>query len=184
MANSVLTKKIFAQALKELMQTRSFEKISIADITQACGMNRNSFYYHFKDKYELVNWIFFTEITKEITANSSKELTTWEVLNKIAHYFYQNRSFYINVFQYQGQNSFSTYFKEALKSMIDEKTTAAFTETIDPEFENLYQNWLLDALVQFFIDWLNETEVCPPDHLIKMLKQATYDIAKKVLKKD
>ena len=34
---------------------------SIADITSTCGLNRQTFYYHFEDKYELLNWIYYTE---------------------------------------------------------------------------------------------------------------------------
>ena len=58
MADSNITKKALAEALKELMEEKSFEKINIGDICEKCEMNRKSFYYHFKDKYDLVNWIF------------------------------------------------------------------------------------------------------------------------------
>ena len=61
MADSNITKRALAEALKELMEEKSFSKISVADICGKCNMNRKSFYYHFKDKYDLVNWIFDTE---------------------------------------------------------------------------------------------------------------------------
>ena len=61
MADSNITKKALATALKDLMSEMSFEKITISDICEKCDMNRKSFYYHFKDKYDLVNWIFDTE---------------------------------------------------------------------------------------------------------------------------
>ncbi len=50
MTDSNITKKALAAALKDLMKTTSFEKISIQDICEKCHMNRKSFYYHFKDK--------------------------------------------------------------------------------------------------------------------------------------
>ena len=46
------------EALKGLMAEMPFEKINVSQICERCGMNRKSFYYHFKDKYDLVNWIF------------------------------------------------------------------------------------------------------------------------------
>ena len=61
MADSNITKLALSGALKELLEEQSFEKISVSDICERCGMNRKSFYYHFKDKYDLVNWIFDTE---------------------------------------------------------------------------------------------------------------------------
>lgn len=44
--------------MKKLMEKKPFSKISVGDICEDCGMNRKSFYYHFRDKYDLVNWIF------------------------------------------------------------------------------------------------------------------------------
>ncbi|MFQ8833035.1 MAG: TetR family transcriptional regulator [Ruthenibacterium lactatiformans] len=61
MPDSNITKHAIAAALKELCREKSFDKISIADITSTCGLNRQTFYYHFEDKYELLNWIYYTE---------------------------------------------------------------------------------------------------------------------------
>ena len=55
MSESKSTKKAFSRALKELMAEASFSKISVADICRKCNKNRKSFYYHFKDKYDLAN---------------------------------------------------------------------------------------------------------------------------------
>ena len=58
MADSNITKRALASALKELMESTPFSKITVSDICAKCNMNRKSFYYHFKDKFDLVNWIF------------------------------------------------------------------------------------------------------------------------------
>ena len=55
MADSSITKNALAMALKQLMKTQGFDKISVSEICKECGMNRKSFYYHFRDKYDLVN---------------------------------------------------------------------------------------------------------------------------------
>ena len=61
MADSNITKRALASALKGLMEELPFDKINVAHICERCDMNRKSFYYHFRDKYDLVNWIFDTE---------------------------------------------------------------------------------------------------------------------------
>ena len=61
MADSNITKQALSNALKELLAERPFEKSSVSDICQKCSMNRKSFYYHVRDKDDLVNWIFDTE---------------------------------------------------------------------------------------------------------------------------
>ena len=54
--DSNITKHAIAAALKELCREKSFDKISIADITSTCGLNRQTFYYHFADTYALMDW--------------------------------------------------------------------------------------------------------------------------------
>jgi len=58
MSDSNITKKALAQALKGLMAEQPFSKISVGDICEECGMSRKSFYYHFKDKYDLTDYYF------------------------------------------------------------------------------------------------------------------------------
>ena len=66
MADSNITKSALASALKELMETTPFAKITVSDICAKCNMNRKSFYYHFKDKFDLVNWIYDVEYLSHV----------------------------------------------------------------------------------------------------------------------
>ena len=95
--------------MKELMAERPMEKIRIGDIVERCNMNRQSFYYHFKDKYDLVNWIFYTEFFADIQRSFDKP--GWELIEGMCQFFYDNRVFYTNALQVRGQNSFSEYFR-------------------------------------------------------------------------
>lgn len=108
MADSNITKRALAQALKELMMTQPLDKISVSNICEQCGLNRKSFYYHFRDKYELVSWIYYTEFME--TALKKQYRDSWEFMDEICSYFYENRIFYRKCFQQEGQNSFSEYF--------------------------------------------------------------------------
>ena len=57
MADSNITKRALATSLKELMAEQPFDKINVAQICERCNMNRKSYYYHFKDKYDLATKI-------------------------------------------------------------------------------------------------------------------------------
>ena len=59
-----MTKQTLAESLKKLLPHHSFEKITIKDITDAAGFIRPTFYNHFKDKYDLVEWIFTEEVIR------------------------------------------------------------------------------------------------------------------------
>ena len=76
MADSNITKSALASALKELMETTPFAKITVSDICAKCNMNRKSFYYHFRDIYDLVEWACLEESTKALQGKKTYE--TWQ----------------------------------------------------------------------------------------------------------
>lgn len=53
---SQITKRALEQSLKRLLLQKPLNKITISDITDDCGISRMTFYYHFKDIYDLVEW--------------------------------------------------------------------------------------------------------------------------------
>lgn len=55
------TKQALAAALKELMAQKPIENITIHDLTEHCGIRRQTFYYHFEDVYDLLRWMFQEE---------------------------------------------------------------------------------------------------------------------------
>ena len=53
---AIHTKKALKESLKKQLHCKRFDKITISDITNGCGMNRMTFYYHFSDIYDLMVW--------------------------------------------------------------------------------------------------------------------------------
>ena len=64
---SLLTEKALAASLKKLLEKKTLNKITVRDITDDCGVNRQTFYYHFHDVYDLVEWIFTQEAQKYLS---------------------------------------------------------------------------------------------------------------------
>ncbi|MDL2248126.1 TetR/AcrR family transcriptional regulator C-terminal domain-containing protein [Tyzzerella sp. OttesenSCG-928-J15] len=174
MAKHIVTKNTMAAALKELMTERPFSKISVRDIVERCSMNRNSFYYHFKDKYDLVNWIFYTEIAEEVTQFNAEVMPAWELLNKVFTYFYDNRNFYINALSVSGQNSFEEYFIELMGNIIRVRTMGVFH---DDGHKDFYVNFFADALSSAFLRWLKDGATIEPEKMTEMIKKATEGAA-------
>lgn len=75
MSSSLITKKALANSLKELMKDISLNKISVKNIVDNCGLNRQTFYYHFQDIFDLVEWIYKTEAVESIAQYRS--YSTW-----------------------------------------------------------------------------------------------------------
>jgi AcrR family transcriptional regulator len=91
MPDSSITKRALAEAMKTLMKQYPMEKIKIGDIVALCNMNRQSFYYHFKDKYDLVNWIYYTEFFEGILGSS--EEPDWGMIERICDFFMRTKCF-------------------------------------------------------------------------------------------
>lgn len=53
---SQITKRAMVASLKNLLLKKPLNKITISDITEECGVNRMTFYYHFQDVFELIEW--------------------------------------------------------------------------------------------------------------------------------
>lgn len=63
------TKKMLADTLVSILKKKPLSKISISEIVSTCQINRKTFYYHFADIYELLEWHFTQEINTIITPN-------------------------------------------------------------------------------------------------------------------
>ncbi|MBP2966662.1 dihydroxyacetone kinase transcriptional activator DhaS, partial [Acinetobacter baumannii] len=92
---SLITKKVIAYSLKALMKTKDFEKIAIKEIMEHADYRRQTFYDHFSDKYELLDWIYEQEITEIIEHFISYEHWT-KIIPRMLHYFEKNKQFYQN----------------------------------------------------------------------------------------
>lgn len=122
MGDSKTTRAAMAAAFKKLVIENSFEKVSIYEICDLCGMNRKSFYYHFHDKYELVVWIFENEFLKKVSEYPPENI--WDSISSLCEYFYNNKSFYKKILKIDGQNCFGEYFHELCKKTFAEKMRA------------------------------------------------------------
>lgn len=66
---SNITKKAIAASLKNLLKEKKLNKITVQDIADDCGINRQTFYYHFQDVYDLVEWICIQDTEKALKEN-------------------------------------------------------------------------------------------------------------------
>ena len=69
------TKYRLASALKNLMQTTPLDLISVKTLTEKCSLNRQTFYYHFRNLYDLLMWIFLNEQITTDVINVDEALT-------------------------------------------------------------------------------------------------------------
>ena len=167
LADSNITKRALAEALKHLLSEQPFEKISVGSICNECGLNRKSFYYHFKDKYELVNWIYDTEFLENILKKDFHD--SWELIEEFCKYLYENREFYKKTFQTEGQNSFSDYFSSIIYSVLYEHLEDIYKQ--EPHIDR-YVEFYTDTFVCSIKKWINRKDCMPAQEFSDFLKSA------------
>lgn len=176
MADSNITKQALAASLKELMQEVPFEKINVAHICEKCGMNRKSFYYHFKDKYELVNWIFdtgFIEIAA-VGTNKEKGNDRWAFIECVCEYFYEDKEFYRKALRIKGQNSFAEHFREYIFPILKNRLIDLLgKKTVD----DFVVDFWADAVVCAIERWLLEKHCMEPKNFVEKIKTVVQNAA-------
>lgn len=168
LADSNITKRALAEALRELMEEVPFDKIQVTHICERCHMNRKSFYYHFKDKYDLLNWILDTEfITLARDASAAENFDErLGALQAICRYFYRNRSFYRRALKIEGQNSLSGHLREICFPLLKARLVDLLGKDKVDDFE---ANFFADACMCAIERWLLEKDCMPPEQFVSRL---------------
>lgn len=175
MPDSNITKRALAQSMKTLMNARPFAKISVGDICETCGMNRKSFYYHFRDKYDLVNWVYYTEFVEALQQRQYEG--TWDFLMDMCEYFYANRAFYVNALKVSGQNSFREYFGQVFQPIIYAAVEESYASS---EHRAFYATFFSDAFLVSLERWLNEGAMVPKVY-VRLLRTSIEGTARRVI---
>ncbi|ADU73350.1 MAG TPA: TetR family transcriptional regulator [Hungateiclostridium thermocellum] len=158
MAKPELTKQLIAQTLKKLMLNTPLDKISVQEIVDACGLNRKTFYYHFRDKQDLVCWIFDTEFASLTDANHNNS-----VLDELVEHLYKNRDFYVAALTSNVQNNLSEHFFRIIYESVREKAQEVLGENkIAPAEFDMIVNYFANAIVGTITQWARDGMKSPP----------------------
>ena len=111
------TKSDLAAALKKMMEIKPIEKITIKDLVEICGVNRQTFYYHFDDVYDLLEWIF-EEDANRVLPNEVRYDQWREYVSMFFSYLYDNKSFAMNVYNSNSRLYMLRYLKGRLEECI------------------------------------------------------------------
>ena len=100
------TKALLAESLKELSKFKPVDKITIKELTKNCGLTSPTFYNHFRDKYELMAWIYNRQVEASLE-NFGRDDSFEDVICKWMEILLEDESFYLNLLKNAvGQNSF------------------------------------------------------------------------------
>ena len=153
---SQTTKRALAASLKTLLLQKPLNKITINDIAEDCGISRMTFYYHFKDIYDLVEWICVEDAARAL--EGKKTYDTWQkgFLN-IFHVVQANKPFILNVYRCVSRERIEQYLNPLIRNLIlgvvEEKSAGLTVDEGDRQFiAGFYEH----AFVGVMLDWIDE----------------------------
>ncbi len=108
------TKLQMAQTLKKLIQDRPFSKITVQDIVTECNINRNTFYYHFENNYDLLCFTYEQEVQNIVDSFHKANATIPQALDFVLDYIDKNIPFCKCAYESLGEQQLKIIFEKDL----------------------------------------------------------------------
>jgi probable dihydroxyacetone kinase regulator len=163
-------KVLLSDSFKELVLEKSVEKITIKQITDRAGVIRVTFYNHFQDKYELLEWICREEVVSPakilLQNNMQREAVTF-----IFTALMKNKGFYSHVAHTTGQNSFESIMRDLISETITEYFLTSETNK-STKYGWITTKWIADYYAQNFtfvlISWIDKGMSVSPEDMVSI----------------
>lgn len=148
------TKSALEASLKKLLLHKRIDKITINDLTSDCGISRMSFYYHFKDIYDLVEWVCVEDGKRAL--QDKKTYDTWqEGMNQIFEAVLENKVFILNVYGSVSKDKIENYLYkltyDLIADVVEEKCVGIDLMEQDKAFIADFYKY---GFVGIMLDWI------------------------------
>lgn len=168
---SQVTKRALEQSLKNLLLKKPLTKITVSDIADDCGINRMTFYYHFKDIYDLVEWSCLEDAKRAL--DEKKTYDTWQQgLLQIFEAVQQNKPFILNVYRCVHREQVEKYLQplvdELLIGVIEEKANGMTVRDEDKQFIAQAYGYMFIGLM---LDWIKDNMREDPRQIVDRLNR-------------
>lgn len=147
------TEQLIADTLKKLMSNESFDRITVQELSSACNIKRQTFYYYFRDIYDLLTWIFLNENTL-----INKEVKDWkEMVKQIIKYVNKNKNFVKHILESSARDLFeqfvySYFYSQILRQFVTFDKENKFTS----EERKFYVTYYTSAMTSCIILWIDQ----------------------------
>ena len=151
---SLVTKRALEASLKNLLLKKPLDKITINDIADDCGINRMTFYYHFRDIYDLVEWSCAEDAKKAL--DGKKTYQTWQQgLLQIFEAVKENKPFIMNVYRSVSREQVEQYlYKVTYGLLMDVVNEEAANEVSNENDKSFIAHFYKYAFVGIMLDWI------------------------------
>lgn len=183
---SSFTKKEIIATFFSLLEQKPLSKISVKNIVEACGINRNTFYYYYKDIYDLVDDIFNIE-TEKVTSQNPVHGYWQEGCLQSMHYLVEHSMIIHNVLNSISPEAIKAYlFKVAHGLLMTFSNKVTEGRAVPEEDKKFIADFYSHAFVGIFYEWLRSGMKQEPEKFIelmgRMLNGSIYDVLRRSAK--
>ena len=163
------TSKAIEESFIRLLNERPLDKITIKDIVDDCGISRMTFYYHFKDIYDLVEWACLEDARRAL--DEKKTYDTWQQgLLQIFEAVQENKPFILNVYRCVHREQVEKYLQplvdQLLLDVIDEEAAGMTLRDEDKQFIAKVYAYIFIGVM---LDWIKNDMRENPQEIVSRL---------------
>lgn len=170
---SLATRKEFAAALKKLMAIKPINKITVRELVAECGMNRNSFYYHFEDIYALFKWMIEAEAV-EVVRQYDLMMDYHEVVNFVLDYVENNQYLLANAYNAVGQAGLKRFlyldFISCLGNLIDQGAQKQ-NIALEEDYRQFLCAFYAEAIAGTLLDYITNPQTRSREKVVSYLER-------------
>lgn len=116
--NNSETKIQMAVALKKFIKNRPFSKITVQDIVSECNINRNTFYYHFENNYDLLYFTYEQEVQNIVDSFHKANATLPQAMDFVLDYIDKNITLCLCAYESLGEQQLTIIFEKDLRYFV------------------------------------------------------------------
>lgn len=148
------TKYALEASLKNLLAKKPFDKITIADLTEDCGISRMAFYYHFKDIYDLVEWACIEDGKRAL--NDKKNHDNWqEGMLQVFEAVLENKPFIMNVYKNVNRERLENYlYRLTYQLIVEVVDEICGSDDLPEEEKEFIAGFYKYGFVGVLLDWI------------------------------
>lgn len=176
-ATSLNTKIMLSSSLKKLMEKKPFSKISVREIVADCGVNRNTFYYHFQDIRDLLKWTLEREAI-EVVKKFDLLINYKQAILFVMDYAEKNKHLINCAYDSIGRDELKRFFYNdflSITASLFDSAEKSVGKKLPPDYKDFLIKFFTEALSGVLIDWVKDRNSYTPEKMTLYLERIIED---------
>ena len=149
-----MKKKIAAKLMEMVCETRDLTQVSVYELADELKISRTSFYRNFRDKFDVVDWIFERIVVDPVNSDQLEDTYAARVLLSL-EVISEHKVFFQSVMRYHGQNAFEQSYFSCISQDFQKRYRSRFPEVSDSFFVSWIEFYTA-GIVRIVSKWLQD----------------------------